>query len=356
MAGPRKSPRANGDGMQRASAHETRARAFRLSESPHLSITRVLPSVLDAIGNTALVELSRVTRHVPGRILAKLEYLNPGFSKKDRAALAIILEAEQSGELRPGQTVVELTSGNMGTGLAIVCSIKGYPFVAVMSHGNSPERATQMFALGAEVVLVEQAPGSPRGRVSGEDLELVEKRAREITLERGAFRADQFRRDGNWRAHEFGTGREILQQAGTVDAFCDFVGSGGTFHGVSRALRAVLPQVRCYVVEPAGAPVLSGAVATCSNHRIQGGGYSIPDLPLVAHQHIDGFLQVTDEEAIECARRLAREEGIFAGFSSGANLAAALRLLAGPHAGQTIVIVVCDSGLKYLSTDLWERT
>lgn len=314
---------------------------------------KVLPSILEAIGNTPLVEISRLTRSLSGRIFLKLDYLNPGFSKKDRAALGIIEEAERSGALRSGQTVVELTSGNMGTGLAIVCAVKGHPFIAVMSCGNSPERAQMMRALGAEVVLVEQAPGSPLGQVSGDDLNRVEERAREITRERGAFRADQFVLDGNWRSHAENTGREILNQAGSFDAFCDFVGSGGTFRGCTEAFRIGNPSVRCYVVEPAGAAVIAGQTATQPNHRIQGGGYSIRDLNFLRDVAADGYLQVTDEEAITCARRLATEEGIFAGFSTGANVAAALQLLKGPHKGQTVVTLACDSGLKYLSTDLW---
>ena len=305
----------------------------------------MMSSVLEAIGNTPLVELSRLTRGLPGRILLKLDYLNPGFSKKDRVALGIVEEAERSGALHPGQTVVELTSGNMGTGLAIVCAVKGYPFVAVMSRGNSAERAQMMRALGAEVVLVDQAPGSLAGQVSGADLALVEARAREIACERNGFRADQFVRAGNWRSHAQTTGPEILRQADRVDAFCDFVGSGGTFRGCAEAFREANPAVRCYVVEP-----------TEVNHRIQGGGYSMPNLAFLQDCPIDGFLRVTDDEAIRCARRLAAEEGIFAGFSSGANVAAALQLLQGAARGQTVVTLACDSGLKYLSTDLWPRT
>src|SRR5438270_3928265 len=148
----------------------------------------MLPSAVEAIGRTPLVELSRLTRGLGGRILAKLEYLNPGFSKKDRIARQIVEDAETDGTLRPGQTVVELTSGNTGTGLAIVCAIKRHPFVAVMSRGNTPERARMMRALGAEVVLVEQAPGSHPGQVSGADLELVEQAARLIAQQREAFR------------------------------------------------------------------------------------------------------------------------------------------------------------------------
>jgi len=285
--------------------------------------------------------------------LLKLDYLNPGFSKKDRAALGIIEEAERSGALRPGQTIVELTSGNMGTGLAIVCAVKGYRFVAVMSRGNSPERAQMMRALGAEVVLVDQAPGSSPGQVSGEDLKFVEERAQKLTRERNAFRADQFVLPGNWRSHAATTGPEIVRQAGPIDAFCDFVGSGGTFRGCAEALREANPTVRCYVVEPAGAAVLSGADVVRANHRIQGGGYAMRSLASLRGFPIDGYLQVNDEEAITCARRLAAEEGIFAGFSSGANVAAALQLLKGELCDRTVVTLACDSGLKYLSTDLW---
>src|SRR5262249_50090661 len=154
----------------------------------------VLSSVVEAIGNTPLVELSRLTRPLPGRILLKLDYLNPGFSKKDRAALRIIEDAERRGILQAGQPVAELTSGNMGTGLAIVCAVKGHPFIAVMSRGNSAERAVMMRALGAEVILTAQAPGSTPGQVSGADLEIAHARADEIARERNAFRADQFLR------------------------------------------------------------------------------------------------------------------------------------------------------------------
>jgi cysteine synthase A len=317
-------------------------------------MNQVQSSLLDVIGGTPLVALSRVTHGLAGQILAKLDYLNPGFSKKDRAALRIIEEAEQTGTLRPGQTVVELTSGNMGTGLAIVCGIKGYPFVAVMSRGNSAERSVMMRSLGAEVVLVDQCADSVVGQVSGADLARVEARAQEIVVERDAFRADQFHRDGNWHAHRDGTAREILRQAGHIDAFCDFVGSGGTLAGCAAAFKAHDGRIRCYAVEPADAAVLANKAVINPGHRIQGGGYSIRELAFLRRGHIDGYLQVTDGEAIAAARLLARKEGIFAGFSSGANLAAALELLRGPLAGATIAMVVCDSGLKYLSTELWQ--
>jgi cysteine synthase A len=314
----------------------------------------VLHSAIEAIGETPLVELGRITQDLRGRILAKLEMLNPGFSKKDRIARQIIEDAEAEGLLKPGQAVVELTSGNTGTGLAIVCGIKGNPFVAVMSKGNSSERARMMSALGAEVVLVDQCPGSKPGQVSGEDLRRVEEETQRIVVERKAFRADQFRLQGNFRAHYLHTGPEILRQAkGAIHAFCDFVGTGGTFAGCAAAFKERDPSIRCFVVEPEGAAVLAGKPLTHPGHRIQGGGYAMRNLAFLRPEYIDGYLQVSDDEAIAAARRLAREEGIFAGFSSGANLAAALKLLRGSIKGKTVVITICDSGLKYLSTDLW---
>ncbi|MFN3326532.1 MAG: PLP-dependent cysteine synthase family protein [Bryobacteraceae bacterium] len=314
------------------------------------------PSAAEAIGHTPLVELQRISRRTGGRILAKLEYLNPGGSKKDRIGRQIIEDAERDGSLRPGQTVVELTSGNTGTGLAIVCGVRGYPFVAVMSRGNSLERARMMAALGAEVLLVPQCPDSVPGQVSGADLALVEEAARSIVKERGAFRADQFRLASNFRAHYLHTGPEILADSPyPIDVFCDFVGSGGTFAGCAAAFKQHNPSIQCYVVEPEGAPVLSGAPVSDPRHRIQGGGYAMPELALLRREQIDGFVRVSDGEAIRWARELARSEGLFAGFSSGANVAAAVRLLGTKFPGGTAVVILCDSGLKYLSTDLWPR-
>lgn len=315
---------------------------------------KLVPSAVEAIGNTPLVELGRLAADVEGRILAKLEYLNPGFSKKDRIALQMIQDAEAQGLIKPGDTVVELTSGNTGTGLAIVCGVKGYKFVAVMSRGNSIERARMMRALGAEVVLVDQLPESVPGQVSGGDLELVEQETQRIVRERGAFRADQFELESNFRAHYLYTGPEILQQTGgEIDAFCDFAGTGGTFAGCATAFKEHNVQIQCFLVEPQGAAILAGQAVTYPNHRIQGGGYSMPHLKMLRPGLIDGYLQVSDQEAIDMARRLARQEGVFAGFSSGANAAAAMQLLQGPCRGATIVTMMCDSGLKYLSTDLW---
>lgn len=303
-----------------------------------------------------MVELSRLTRcaGLSGRLLCKLEYMNPGGSKKDRVARAMIDAARRDGLLRDGQPVVELTSGNTGTGLALVCRALGHPFIAVMSKGNTMERARQMRALGAEVVLVDQAAGSPAGTVSGADLALVERRACALVVERHAFRADQFCMRANVEAHEQGTGPEIWRQsAQKVEVFVDFAGTGGTFTGVARYLRRVNPAVRCYVIEPAGAAVLAGRPPTQPSHAIQGGGYSIADLPLLDRSLVTDYLHVTDAQAIDAARLLAREEGIFAGFSTGANIAAALDLLRTRERDATVACLACDSGLKYMSTDLF---
>ncbi|QUG43435.1 cysteine synthase family protein [Psychrobacillus sp. INOP01] len=313
----------------------------------------IFKSVVQVIGNTPMVELSRITANLEGTIYAKLEYLNPGFSKKDRIGLEIINEAEKDGLLTPGQTVVELTSGNTGTGLAIVCGVKGYKFVAVMSKGNSLERARMMKALGAEVVLVDQAPGSPIGQVSGEDLQKVEEVAQQITKERNAFRADQFNHIGNVHAHEFRTGEEMWEQAdGNIDVFLDFAGSGGTFAGCAKALKKHNENIRCYLVEPDSASFYTSKAISNPNHKIQGGGYQM-NLPLLDKKLITETILITDEEATQTARELAKKEGIFAGFSSGANIAAALKLLQTTEKGAKIVLTINDSGLKYLSTDLF---
>jgi cysteine synthase A len=322
-----------------------------------MKIPTLLPSVIEAMEASPLVALDRLTKAmgVEGRILAKLDYLLPGFSKKDRAARRIVEDARADGTLAPGQTVVELTSGNMGTGLAIVCAVLGHPFVAVMSAGNSPERARMMRALGAEVVLVPQTEGGTPGNVSGADLDLVEGEARRLTEALNAFRADQFERSGNPAAHQDGTGTEILvQSGGTVTAFCDFVGSGGTLAGCARAFSAAGASIRCYAVEPEGAAAIGGGDMSRPDHPIQGGGYLRADLKHLRGINLAGTLTVSGEAARDTARMLARTEGIFGGYSSGANIAAALDLLRGHEKGGVIAAIISDSGLKYLSTDLWD--
>jgi len=311
-------------------------------------------SILETIGKTPLVALDRLAAGLPGRVLVKIEAVNPGASIKDRAALRIIEEAEAEGSLKAGGTVVELTSGNMGAGLAIACAVKGYKMIAVMSAGNSIERRKMLIGLGAEVVLVPQAAGSKPGQVSGEDLALVEEHTQQLVKELGAFRPNQFHNPANARAHELSTGLEIWEQTeGKVAAFVAIVGSGGTFIGTARALKERNPTIKCYAVEPATAAILAGQPITNSSHRLQGAGYNLIP-PLWDTALCDGFLGIGDEEATETARVLARREGIFGGFSGGANVAAALRLAKEATLGDLIVTVICDSGLKYLSTDLVE--
>lgn len=306
-------------------------------------------SALETIGHTPLIALDRFTRGVDGRILAKAEMFNPGLSKKDRAALAIIEHAEKDGRLTPGQTVVELTSGNMGSGLAVVCAIKGHPFVAVISRGNSPERAAMVRMLGAEVVLVDQADGRP-GEVTGKDLARVEETAQRIAADRAAFRADQFHNAANRMAHETGTALEIWQQCGgRIDAFCDFVGSGGTFGGCARFFRDSDPSIRCFLVEPCEAAVYGGmAKSETKPHGIQGGGYADPALALMNDVEPEGVIAVSTVEAEQAMMDLARSEGLVTGYSSGANLVAARRILEEHCPGGTVVTVLNDSGLKYM--------
>ncbi len=312
----------------------------------------ISPSILDAIGWTPLVALDRLGEGLPGRVVLKIEGANPGASIKDRAAVQCIAEAERDGRLKPGGVIVELTSGNMGAGLAIVCAIKGYRFIAVMSVGNSHERVQMLRALGAEVDLVPQMPGGVPGQVSGDDLARVEERTNELVRTLGAYRPDQFHNPANLRAHELTTGPEIwAQTGGTVTHFCAIVGTGGTFLGTARALKARNPTVRCYAVEPEGSQVIAGKPVTDPRHTLQGAGYAaVPPQWDVAL--CDGTLAVGDTEARETARVLAMREGIFAGFTTGANVVAALRVARDAPAGSIIATVACDSGLKYLSTDL----
>lgn len=309
-------------------------------------LPRVFADATSAIGGTPILELRRMRDVLGGTAYLKLEMMNPGGSKKDRIALRMIDDAR----LKRGTHVVELTSGNTGTGLAIVCAQRGLPFTAAMSAGNSRERRVMMQALGATVELVPQAPDSTPGRVSGADLALVEARVKQLAAALGAYVPDQFRNRSNVLAHEEGTGPEIWEAVGPkIDAFCDFVGSGGTFVGVARCLKP--KGVRCYAVEPAGAPVLAGRPVSNQNHPIQGGGYAFKP-PLWEEGLADDFLSVDGDEATHWTRLLAKLEGVYAGFSTGANLAGASKLFAAGRA-KAVALLANDSGMKYHSTDLW---
>jgi cysteine synthase A len=327
-----------------------------MSLQEEIGMTRVSPassSIIEAIGSTPAVWLDRLTVGLPGRVLLKLESMNPGGSIKDRAALQCLRDAEQDGRLRPGMPVVELTSGNMGIGLAAACAVMGYRMIAVMSEGNSPERRQLLAAYGAEIELVPQGPGSIPGQVSGEDLALVEQRTVTLVAELDAWRPDQFNNPSNPRAHELGTGLELWDQSGeNLDAFVAIVGTGGTFVGIARALKQRDPTIRCLAVEPAGAQPLAGLTVTNSSHRLQGAGYSLIP-PQWDASLCDGTIPIEDDEAVSVARDLARREGILTGFSTGANVAAALQLAAAASPGFTVATVACDTGTRYLSTDLF---
>ncbi len=318
-----------------------------------LDVQPAANAITGCIGTTPAVWLDRLTADLPGRIMLKLESMNPGGSIKDRAALQCLRDAETDGRLQPGMPVVELTSGNMGIGLAVACAIMGYRMIAVMSEGNSPERRQLLAAYGAEIELVPQTPGGEPGKVSGEDLALVELRTAELVETLGAWRPDQFANPSNPRAHELGTGPEIWEQSsGSLAAFVAMVCTGGTFTGISRALKQRDPGIRCYAVEPAGAQALAGLPIAKPSHQLQGAGYAmIP--PQWDDALCDGTIPVTDEAAVSVARNLARREGVLAGFSTGANVAAALGIAAELGAGQAVATVACDTGTRYLSTSLF---
>ena len=298
--------------------------------------------VLSLIGNTPLLELSRL-HPGPGKLFAKAEFLNPGGSVKDRAGRKAIELAYQQGKLSPGQPVVEMTSGNMGAALALVCAALGHPFTATMSAGNSPERARMMRGLGAEVILVPQVDGSP-GQVTGRDIEAAAARAIQIARERNAFFVDQMNNPASALAHEQTTGPEIWEQTGgALTAFVAIVGSAGTFCGVSRFLKSRNPAILCAAVEPAGAEILAGRPVSKPAHILQGAGYGIVPgnwSPGLA----DTFLAVTDEEATAMRAELGRREGLYVGFTAAANVCAAKKLM---RPGAAVVTILCDTGLKY---------
>ena len=312
--------------------------------SPAAAVT---PSALGLIGNTPLLALDRL-HPGPGRILAKAEFMQPGGSVKDRAARAILLAARADGRLAPGAPVVEMTSGNMGAGLAVACAALGHPLVVTMSSGNSPQRARMLEALGAEVVLVPQRDGAP-GQVTGADVSAAADAARRLAAERGGFYVDQFHAPDGVRAHAETTGPEIwAQSSGRVDAWLAAVGTGATFLGVAAALRARNPRVLCAAVEPDGCRPLAGLTVTKPRHLIQGTGYgSVP--PHWSDGLMDLALAVTDPEVERWRRALATQEGLHVGYSAAANVAAAAALLRSGRlpADATAVTVLCDTGLKY---------
>ena len=299
-------------------------------------------SIISTIGNTPIV---RINRLAPAgvRIYVKLEAFNPMSSVKDRLAWAIIQDAEQKGELTPGQTVIEATSGNTGIALAMVCAARGYPFVAVMADSFSVERRKLMKFLGAKVIL------SPAAlRASG-----MVKQAEELARKHGWFLARQFENEANPAYHRQTTGPEILRDFADhrLDYFVSGYGTGGTVTGAGQVLKTARPGIKIIVAEPEGAALLGGK--EWQPHKIQ--GWTPDFIPQVLDRSvIDRVITVTDAESVDCSRRLARQEGIFCGISGGGTLAAALKMAAEAEPGSHILAILPDTGERYLSTVLFE--
>jgi cysteine synthase A len=302
----------------------------------------IYDSILQTIGRTPIVRVNHIApKHVT--IYVKCEYFNPMSSVKDRLAIAIIEDAEKRGTLKPGQTVIEATSGNTGIALAMVCAAKGYPFVAVMVETFSVERRKIMRMLGAKVILT---PAAERG--SG-----MVRRAEDLAKKHGWFLASQFENPANPAYHRQTTGPEILGDfAGRrLDFFVTGWGTGGTLTGAGEMIRLARPDVKIVATEPAGASLLAGA--EFKPHKIQ--GWTPDFVPKVLNRSVPHqIVPVTDDEAIAAARSLARSEGIFCGISSGGTFAAALKVAAQAPKGAAILAMLPDTAERYLSTPLFE--
>ena len=302
----------------------------------------IYDSILGTIGNTPIV---RINKLAPKNVTmyVKCEFFNPLSSVKDRLAIAIIEDAERTGKLKPGQTVVEATSGNTGIALAMVCAAKGYPFVATMAESFSIERRKIMRALGAKVILT---PAAERG--SG-----MVKKAAELAQKHGWFLANQFENEANPAYHRNTTGPEILRDfAGKrLDFYVTGWGTGGTLTGAGEMIRLARPETQIIATEPAGASLLAGK--TWAPHKIQ--GWTPDFVPKVLKKEVaHRILPVTDAEAVESARALARTEGIFCGISSGGTFAAARKVAEEAPEGSVILAMLPDTGERYMSTVLFE--
>lgn len=307
---------------------------------------RIYKDITGLVGSTPIVEVGNIEADygLKARLLVKLEAFNPGGSAKDRIALAMIEDAERKGELMAGGMIIEPTSGNTGVGLAWVAAVKGYRVVLTMPETMSKERQMLLKAFGARLVLTPGSEGMAGAIRKAEEL-------REANP--GSVIVGQFGNPANPEAHRLTTGREIWKDTdGKVDIFVAGVGTGGTLSGVSEVLKSYNPLIMTVGVEPAASPVLSGG--NPGAHKIQGIGAGF--VPKNFHREVvDGIMTVINEEAMECARMLARREGILAGVSSGAAFAAALRLAKQPeNAGKTIVALLPDTGERYLSTGMFD--
>ena len=305
---------------------------------------KIAQTITDLIGNTPLVRLNRVARGVHAEVVAKLESNNPAASVKDRIGLAMIEAAERDGAIQPGKnTLVEPTSGNTGIALAFVSAVKGYQCVLVMPETMSPERRVVLRALGAKLVLTEGAKGMKGA---------VEKANELVAKIPDAYMPQQFNNPANPEVHRNTTAQELWDDTdGRIDALVAGVGTGGTITGVAQVLKERKPSFHAVAVEPAASPVLSGGSA--GPHKIQGiGAGFVPDV--LARDLVDDVVTVDNDEAFEMARRLAAEEGILCGISSGANVTAAIRYAERPeNEGKMVVAIIPSFGERYLNTDLF---
>ena len=307
-------------------------------------MARIYENIADTFGNTPLVKVPRLARGLHATVLVKMEAFNPAGSVKDRIGVAMIEAAEREGRLRPNTTIIEPTSGNTGIALAFVAAAKGYPCILTMPDTMTIERRNLLRAYGAQVVLTPGSEGMP-GAI---------RRAREILESDPArfFMPGQFENPANPEIHRRTTAEEIWRDTdGNVDAIVAAVGTGGTITGVAEVIKSRRPSFQAIAVEPAGSPVLSGGKP--GPHKIQGTGAGF--VPQVLNTHVyDEVICVNDEDAIETARRAAREEGMLVGISSGANLWAAFQVARRDRMrGKTIVTIACDTGERYLSNPLF---
>ncbi|MBO2945969.1 cysteine synthase A [Paenibacillus sp. F411] len=308
-------------------------------------MAKVVNNVTELIGGTPLVRLNRLAEEGSAEIYLKLEYQNPGSSVKDRIAVSIVEEAEKEGKLKAGDTIVEATSGNTGIGLAMVAAAKGYRAVIVMPETMSLERRNLLRAYGAELVLT---PGS-------EGMNGAVKKAEELVRSNPSyFMAEQFRNQANVKIHRETTGPEIVEAiqsvGGSLDAFVAGIGTGGTISGAGEVLKNAFPDVKIYAVEPAASPILAGGQP--GPHKIQGIGANF--IPEILNRDIyDEIIHVENDDAFETARRVAKEEGVLAGISSGAAVHAALKVAKQLGEGKRVVVIIPSNGERYLSTPLY---
>ncbi len=310
-----------------------------------MSSSSVADGVLHTIGHTPVVKLNRLTLPGSADVFVKLEYFNPTGSYKDRMALAMIEGAEARGALRPGMRVVEYTGGSTGSSLAMVCAVKGYTFVPLSSDAFAIEKIRTMEAFGAAVEIVP----SDGGKVTPALFDRFKARIATLNQDPGTFWTDQFNNTDALNGYR-DIGVELLEQLGSLDAFCGAVGTAGMLVGVSRALKATAPRTRIVALEPATSPVLTTGRAGA--HRVEGtaAGFVPPHLTRADY---DEARAIDEEEARTMARRLAKEEGIFAGVSTGLNVVAALQLARELGPGHRVATVAVDTGLKYLAGDLF---